>query len=114
MDALDQLVTQVQALSGSEQDVAHLSTSLKQADELLHTHVLRLSYGMAALHPAKHSLGYLYFLCVSIRPLCLPRLSLDSSSDYAFGRFGCALLGLCWICNVIRDQSARFFTVFFN
>jgi hypothetical protein len=49
MDALDQLVTQVQALSGSEQDVAHLSTVLKQADELLHTHALRLGYALAAL-----------------------------------------------------------------
>lgn len=62
MDALDQLVTQVQALSGSEQDVAHLSTVLKQADELLHTHALRLGYALAALNPAKHSLGYLYLL----------------------------------------------------
>jgi len=66
MDALDQLLTQVQALSGSDQDVAHLSTLLKQADELLHTHVLRLGYALAALHPAKHSLGYLYFLFASV------------------------------------------------
>jgi hypothetical protein len=49
MDALDQLVTQVQALSGSEQDVVHLSTVLKQADELLHTYALRLDYALAAL-----------------------------------------------------------------
>jgi COP9 signalosome complex subunit 3 len=69
MDALDQLVTQVQALSGSEQDVAHLSTVLKQADELLHTHALRLGYALAALNPAKHSLGYLYLLFV---PFPLP------------------------------------------
>lgn len=62
MDALDQLLAQVQALSGSDQDVAHLHTMLKQADELLHSHIPRLAYALAALHPPKHSLGYLYFL----------------------------------------------------
>ncbi|XP_073393390.1 COP9 signalosome complex subunit 3 isoform X1 [Physcomitrium patens] len=62
MDALDQLVAQVQALSGSEQDVAHLSSLLKQADELLRTHALRLPFSLSSLHPTKHSLGYLYLL----------------------------------------------------
>lgn len=62
MDALDQLLAQVQALSGSDQDVAHLHTMLKQADELLHSHIPRLAYALAALHLPKHSLGYLYFL----------------------------------------------------
>lgn len=65
MDALDQLVAQVQALSGSEQDVVHLSSMLKQADDLLHAHALRLGYALTALDPAKHSLGYLYLLFVS-------------------------------------------------
>jgi hypothetical protein len=62
MDALDALVAQVQGFSGNEQDLVHLSSLLKQADELLVTHAPRLAYALAALNPAKHSLGYLYFL----------------------------------------------------
>ena len=65
MDALDQLVAQVQGFSGSEQDVVHLYSLLKQADELLHSHVPRLGFALAALNPAKHSLGYLYILYFS-------------------------------------------------
>lgn len=64
MDALDALVAQVQGFSGNEQDLVHLSSLLKQADELLATHAPRLTYALAALNLFKHSLGYLYFLWV--------------------------------------------------
>ena len=77
MDALDQLVTQVQALSGSEQDVAHLFTVLKQADDLLHQHHARIPFALAALNPAKHSLGYLFLL--SVLTPCVFLMSIDQA-----------------------------------
>ncbi|OAE24292.1 hypothetical protein AXG93_1052s1150 [Marchantia polymorpha subsp. ruderalis] len=62
MDSLDAVVTQVQALSGSADDCVHLAGLLKQSESVLAVHAPRLLYALAALDPAKHSLGYLYLL----------------------------------------------------
>jgi COP9 signalosome complex subunit 3 len=62
MDSLDAVVAQVQALSGTPDDCAHLANLLKQTDNVLTVHAPRLSYALAALDPSKHSLGYLYLL----------------------------------------------------
>ncbi|KAG6548598.1 hypothetical protein Mapa_010087 [Marchantia paleacea] len=62
MDSLDAVVTQVQALSGSADDCVHLAGLLKQSENVLAVHAPRLLYALAALDPAKHSLGYLYLL----------------------------------------------------
>lgn len=62
MGSLGTLVTQIQGLSGSAQDISHLNTILKQADESLHSESAHLSSFLDQLDPAKHSLGYLYIL----------------------------------------------------
>ncbi|KAK4757102.1 hypothetical protein SAY87_007229 [Trapa incisa] len=60
--ALQNLVTQIQALSGSAEDLHQLHSILKAADEPLHADPPRLSSLLDQLEPARHSLGYLYIL----------------------------------------------------
>lgn len=62
MDTLDSLVAQVQGLSGSRDDLAHLHTLLKQCDDPAIKDCGRLHLALSQLDPSKHSLGYLYFL----------------------------------------------------
>lgn len=62
MGSLENLVTQIQGLSGSVDDITHLHVVLKQADESLHSDVAQLSSLLDQLDPAKHSLGFLYIL----------------------------------------------------
>lgn len=60
--ALENLVTQIQALSGSAEDIPQLHSILKEADEPLHADPTLLSSFLEQLDPANHSLGYLYIL----------------------------------------------------
>lgn len=64
MDSLDAVVAQVQALSGSPDDVAHLNTvlSVQSMEELLSKTSSRLGPSLARLDGSRHSLGYLYLL----------------------------------------------------
>ncbi|KAL3723002.1 hypothetical protein ACJRO7_035225 [Eucalyptus globulus] len=62
MGSIENLVTQIQGLSGSVDDIAHLHNILKIADESLHAEPSALSSVLDQVDPAKHSLGYLYFL----------------------------------------------------
>lgn len=62
MGSLENLVTQIQGLSGSVEDIAHLHNILKLADESLHSEPSMLSAVLDQVDPAKHSLGYLYIL----------------------------------------------------
>ncbi|KAI4388749.1 hypothetical protein MLD38_001053 [Melastoma candidum] len=62
--SLENLVTQIQALSGSVEDIAHLHTILKTADESLHSTgepALLVSF-LDQVDPCNHSLGYLFIL----------------------------------------------------
>ncbi|KAE8718192.1 COP9 signalosome complex subunit 3 [Hibiscus syriacus] len=59
---MEGLVTQIQGLSGTDSDVLSLQNLLKQADDSLHAESTRLLPFLDQLDPAKHSLGYLYFL----------------------------------------------------
>ncbi|KAF7844544.1 COP9 signalosome complex subunit 3 [Senna tora] len=60
MDPLEQLVSQILALSGC--DIARLHGILKASDDLLRTELTRLSSVLTQLDPSKHSLGFLYIL----------------------------------------------------
>ncbi|KAK6928491.1 Proteasome component (PCI) domain [Dillenia turbinata] len=62
MDTLEALVTQIQGLSNGEADLTDLHNLLKQSEDQLHSHTPRLPSLLLQLDPAKHSLGYLYFL----------------------------------------------------
>ncbi|KAJ7540488.1 hypothetical protein O6H91_10G017600 [Diphasiastrum complanatum] len=65
MDSLEVLVAQVQALSGSTDDLLHLHGLLKQLDDSLQQqqqHHQAIQQCLLQLDPAKHSLGFLYFL----------------------------------------------------
>lgn len=62
MGSLENLVTQIQGLSGSVEDIAHLHTILKQADDSLQLESTLLNSLLDQVDPAKHSLGYLYIL----------------------------------------------------
>ncbi|KAI5058837.1 hypothetical protein GOP47_0027007 [Adiantum capillus-veneris] len=63
MDSLDNIVAQVQGLSGTPEDLAHLASVLKQCDDSISTKASsRLLAALSLLDPALHSLGYLVFL----------------------------------------------------
>ncbi|KAH7289854.1 hypothetical protein KP509_30G021500 [Ceratopteris richardii] len=62
-DSLDNLVAQVQGLSGCTEDLAHLASILKQSEEAISAKgAPRLHIAISLLDPAVHSLGYLFFL----------------------------------------------------
>ncbi|GMH06827.1 hypothetical protein Nepgr_008667 [Nepenthes gracilis] len=61
METAEALVVQIQALSGSAEDVSHLHSCLKQSEELLRQPT-SLAPFLDRLDPSKHSLGYLYLL----------------------------------------------------
>ncbi|KAK4746679.1 hypothetical protein SAY87_025716 [Trapa incisa] len=60
--ALENLVTQIQALSGNAEDLPQLHSILKAADEPLHADPSLLISLLDQLEPSRHSLGYLYIL----------------------------------------------------
>ncbi|XP_057491097.1 COP9 signalosome complex subunit 3-like isoform X2 [Actinidia eriantha] len=62
INSVESVVTQIQGLSSSADDVAHLHGLLKQSEELLQSESTRLAPFLAELDPFKHSLGYLYIL----------------------------------------------------
>ncbi|GMP29599.1 hypothetical protein CsSME_00004627 [Camellia sinensis var. sinensis] len=62
MNSVESLVAQIQGLSSSGDDIAHLHNLLKQSEELLQSESTRLAVVLAELDPSKHSLGYLYIL----------------------------------------------------
>lgn len=63
MDTLDNIVAQVQGLSGSPEDLAHLAGLLKQCDDTISGKAsARLLAALSLLDPVLHSLGYLVFL----------------------------------------------------
>ena len=62
--ALQQLVVQVQGLSGSVADLSSLHATLKspQVEQALRQNSGAILEAAQALHPAAHSLGLLYLL----------------------------------------------------
>lgn len=62
MESLEALVAHIQALSGSSDEVSHLHSLLKQAEDSLQSQASRLPLFLEQMDPSKHSLGYLYFL----------------------------------------------------
>ncbi|XP_047079937.1 COP9 signalosome complex subunit 3-like [Lolium rigidum] len=63
MESVETLVAHIQALSGSPEDLAQLHGLLKQADgDALRAHSAALLPLLPQLHPAAHSLGYLFLL----------------------------------------------------
>ncbi|EFJ33217.1 hypothetical protein SELMODRAFT_439255 [Selaginella moellendorffii] len=59
---MEQLVTQVQGLSGSADDLGQLLVLLRQNDDAMRSQGARLQPALHALDPAKHSLGFLFIL----------------------------------------------------
>ncbi|GAB2278562.1 COP9 signalosome complex subunit 3 [Dionaea muscipula] len=62
METVEAAVAQIQALSGSIEDVSHLNGLLKQSEDSLRLKSTVLSPYLDQLDPSTHSLGYLYFL----------------------------------------------------
>lgn len=63
MDSLDNIVAQVQGLSGSPEDLSHLLSLLRQCDDSISGKPpARLYASLSLLDPALHSLGYLVLL----------------------------------------------------
>ncbi|CAI0456873.1 unnamed protein product [Linum tenue] len=62
MNAVETLVTQIQGLSGSPNDVVALHAHLNKVDEALRGESARLLPFLDQLDPSIHSLGYLYLL----------------------------------------------------
>ncbi|CAN0925263.1 COP9 signalosome complex subunit 3 [Linum grandiflorum] len=65
MNAVESLVTQIQGLSSSPNDLTVRHTHLKQADDALRGESARLLLFLDQLDPAIHSLGYLYLIDAS-------------------------------------------------
>jgi COP9 signalosome complex subunit 3 len=73
MESVETLVAHIQALSGSPEDLAQLHGLLKQADgDALRAHSAALLPLLPQLHPAAHSLGYLFLLYATPLPLVHP------------------------------------------
>lgn len=62
MDSIETVIAQIQGLSGSNDDISHLSIVLNQADENIQLQAQRLGPFLEQLDPSKHCLGYLYIL----------------------------------------------------
>ncbi|XP_010253394.1 PREDICTED: COP9 signalosome complex subunit 3-like isoform X4 [Nelumbo nucifera] len=62
MESMEALITQIQGLSGSVEDISHLHNLLKLTEESLQSEAPRLASFLGQLDPAKQSLGYLYIL----------------------------------------------------
>lgn len=60
--SVESVVAQIQGLSSSAQDIAHLHSLLKQSEDLVHSESTRLAPFLSELDPSIHSLGYLYIL----------------------------------------------------
>mmetsp|Transcript_13555 Transcript_13555/g.16291 ORF Transcript_13555/g.16291 Transcript_13555/m.16291 type:complete len:394 (+) Transcript_13555:141-1322(+) len=73
MDQVEALVDNIQALSGSTEDLAKLHTELKVAEELLQRNSVGLSASLAVLDAETHSLGYLYILDAQSKSADVPK-----------------------------------------
>ncbi|KAM0022694.1 hypothetical protein Hdeb2414_s0023g00631411 [Helianthus debilis subsp. tardiflorus] len=62
VNSVDSLVTEIQGLSGSPQDVSHLNNLLKQSEDVIRSQAATFAPCLTRLDPAVHSLGYLYVL----------------------------------------------------
>ncbi|KAD7479585.1 hypothetical protein R6Q59_008385 [Mikania micrantha] len=62
VNSVDSLVTEIQGLSGSSQDVAHLNNILKQSEDVIRSQAATFASCLTLLDPSIHSLGYLYVL----------------------------------------------------
>ncbi|CAM6121819.1 unnamed protein product [Calypogeia fissa] len=114
MDSLDAVVAQVQALSGNPDDCAHLANLLKQSDNVFSAHAPRLPYALAALDPAKHSLGYLYLLEAHSAGLLAPdqaRSFVGLASNFlrvcSADQIRLAIEKFIVICRRLKDQAIQ-------
>eukprot|EP00897_Mesotaenium_endlicherianum_P004396 jgi/Mesen1/3985/ME000210S03225 len=68
MGSLETLLTQVQALSGTTEDLVQLQGLLKQTEDTFSKSPSQLNDFLGALDPARHSLAWLYVLDVQAVP----------------------------------------------
>ncbi|RRT34298.1 hypothetical protein B296_00050000 [Ensete ventricosum] len=62
MESVEAVVAHIQGLSGSQEEVAHLHSLLKQSEDALRSQAARLGAFLHQLDPSVHSLGYLFLL----------------------------------------------------
>ncbi|KAJ0551056.1 putative proteasome component (PCI) domain, winged helix DNA-binding domain superfamily [Helianthus annuus] len=62
VNSVDSLVTEIQGLSGSSQDLAHLNNRLKQSEDVIRSQAATFATCLTRIDPSIHSLGYLYIL----------------------------------------------------
>ncbi|KAK1410046.1 hypothetical protein QVD17_36587 [Tagetes erecta] len=62
VNSVDSLVTEIQGLSGSSQDLANLNNLLKQSEDVIRSQASTFASCLTRLDPSIHSLGYLYVL----------------------------------------------------
>ncbi|KAM0068356.1 hypothetical protein Hdeb2414_s0002g00072221 [Helianthus debilis subsp. tardiflorus] len=62
VNSVDSLVTEIQGLSGSSQDLAHLNNRLKQSEDVIRSQAATFATCLTLIDPSIHSLGYLYIL----------------------------------------------------
>ncbi|KAJ0798921.1 putative proteasome component (PCI) domain, winged helix DNA-binding domain superfamily [Helianthus annuus] len=70
VNSVDSLVTEIQGLSGSPQDVSHLNNLLKQSEDVIRSQAATFAPCLTRLDPAVHSLGYLYVLLLQFFNVC--------------------------------------------
>lgn len=71
MESVEAVVAHIQGLSGSQEEVAHLHSLLKQSEDALRSHAARLGAFLHQLDPSVHTLGYLFLLeAYSSDPVC--------------------------------------------
>jgi len=64
---MENLITSIQALSGTDADLAHLNQTLNQAEEDISARLARLNDALSVLDPTLHSLGWLHILYAKAR-----------------------------------------------
>ena len=62
MESVEAVVAHIQGLSGSQEEVAHLHSLLKQSEDALRSQAARLGAFFHQLDPSVHTLGYLFLL----------------------------------------------------
>ncbi|CAL9206354.1 unnamed protein product [Musa hybrid cultivar] len=71
MESVEAVVAHIQGLSGSQEEVAHLHSLLKQSEDALRSQAARLGAFLHQLDPSVHTLGYLFLLeAYSSDPVC--------------------------------------------
>nr|XP_043632183.1 COP9 signalosome complex subunit 3 [Erigeron canadensis] len=67
VNTVDSLVTEIQGLSGNQNDIIQLNNHLKQSEDILRSQAATFASCLTRLDPSIHSLGYLYILeaCIS-------------------------------------------------